>query len=472
MWQRSTRRKLAGKMAPLKSELPKFLAEHTDCEVYTGQDLQKSGGGDSAGRVAVWHKANRTKLSGKQAPEPGNLLQWLQKHPEYEVFCGQTAAGGAGAEAQSAAALDGPANERVEIWNRKLGRRLAGNVAPLRKNLDKYLQKYPECEVYDGQEADESGSEQSDDSDDDEASSSDDMEEDESDEDSDEGGSSDESSEESDDDDEEEEEDSESDEDQKRCVLWNTATKKKITGNNAPMQKNLAACLKRHPEYELYSGQDGNKKSKSRKGGGKARRSSKGRTALRAKSAAGVVTALKTFARMGTFEFAGNDLLVVRTEDPDSPVPYYLGMVPRSHKKRARRESETLSLQWLMPDFTKPARRNPASSKKIATAWEDGCSVLMRFDDMNWYHGVATRCDGAKRVCDINFDDGDRQRNVSFDDQDVVLISEHPFRQAISLKDADRYRRSEGYKYKLHPNKSDQVRPPTLPSSNSLVNIY
>ena len=42
MWQRSTRRKLAGKMAPLKSELLKFLAEHTDCEVYTGQDLQKS----------------------------------------------------------------------------------------------------------------------------------------------------------------------------------------------------------------------------------------------------------------------------------------------------------------------------------------------------------------------------------------------------------------------------------------------
>ena len=72
--------------------------------------------------------------------------------------------------------------ERVPVWNRKLSRQFAGNVAPLRKNLDKYLQKYPECEVYDGQEADESGSEQSDDSDDDEASSSDDMEEDESDE--------------------------------------------------------------------------------------------------------------------------------------------------------------------------------------------------------------------------------------------------------------------------------------------------
>ena len=61
MWQRSTQRKLAGKLAPFKSELPKFLAEHTDCEVYTGQDVVGASTNGSVGRVAVWHKQKRQK---------------------------------------------------------------------------------------------------------------------------------------------------------------------------------------------------------------------------------------------------------------------------------------------------------------------------------------------------------------------------------------------------------------------------
>ena len=40
-----------------------------------------------------------------------------------------------------------------------------------------------------------------------------------------------------------------------------------------------------------------------------------------------------------------------------------------------------------------PLLSTERTSKKIATQWEDGCSVLMRFDDGNWYHGVCTKCD-------------------------------------------------------------------------------
>merc|ERR1711988_1102392 len=52
---------------------------------------------------------------------------------------------------------DEEADKRVTIWNWKENRKLSGNSAPFKKNLQEYLEKNPEWEAYIGQDMDENG---------------------------------------------------------------------------------------------------------------------------------------------------------------------------------------------------------------------------------------------------------------------------------------------------------------------------
>lgn len=109
------------------------------------------------------------------------------------------------------------AGKHVTIWNRHECRKIAGNAAPLRRNLHKYLKKHPECEVYDGQDKDPHRAQ---------AGSIDPIT-------------------------------GETVGPQNEHVpMWHKLDRRKVTGNAAPLKKNLQTYLRKHPECEVYNGQD------------------------------------------------------------------------------------------------------------------------------------------------------------------------------------------------------------------------
>ncbi|KAA8490973.1 hypothetical protein FVE85_9865 [Porphyridium purpureum] len=112
IWNRREQRKIAGNAAPLGKNLPRYLEKHPDCEVYAGQDLVDG-------------------MRPKSSP-----FRFCENGQPSGLAANYVASGG----------------EHVAIWNRVERRKIAGNAAPLAKNIQQYLAKHTDCEVYTGQD--------------------------------------------------------------------------------------------------------------------------------------------------------------------------------------------------------------------------------------------------------------------------------------------------------------------------------
>lgn len=106
---------------------------------------------EAAKHVTIWNRREHRKIAGNAAPLRRNLEKYLKKHPECEEYKGQD-------KDPNCAPID-PAtgerlllNEHVPIWHTLENRKVTGNAAPLRKNLETYLRKHPHCEVYNNQD--------------------------------------------------------------------------------------------------------------------------------------------------------------------------------------------------------------------------------------------------------------------------------------------------------------------------------
>lgn len=106
----------------------------------------------------------------------------------------------------------------VTIWNRAECRKIAGNAAPLRRNLARYLQRHPECEEYVDQDKQPNFVNSADNVDPTTGLVRPQQND--------------------------------------HVPIWNRLEQRKVTGNAAPLRKNLEAYLAKHPEYEVYAGQD------------------------------------------------------------------------------------------------------------------------------------------------------------------------------------------------------------------------
>jgi len=109
---------------------------------------------EGARHVTIWNTVECRKIAGNAAPLRRNLAKYLQRHPECEVYNEQDKRVGGMEDAPVDPISGERLNVHVPMWHKAENRKVTGNAAPLRKNLAAYLKRHPECEVYNGQDKD------------------------------------------------------------------------------------------------------------------------------------------------------------------------------------------------------------------------------------------------------------------------------------------------------------------------------
>lgn len=112
----------------------------------------RPGGGNPKDRITLWNTINKKKISGFVAPIRKNLIRYLAENPHLEPYSCEL-------EMSDVRTLlhrrnsDKPpeAEEKVPLWNKFEHRLLKESDEPMKKNLEQFLRIHPEWEVYDGQ---------------------------------------------------------------------------------------------------------------------------------------------------------------------------------------------------------------------------------------------------------------------------------------------------------------------------------
>jgi BRK domain len=104
--------------------------------------------------VTIWNRLEKRKIAGNAAPLGKNLQKYLEQHPDCEVYQVQDHDHANNRSGRKRQRADGEtaAGDHVAIWNKREKRKIAGNAAPLLKNLVNYLARRPDCEPYDFQD--------------------------------------------------------------------------------------------------------------------------------------------------------------------------------------------------------------------------------------------------------------------------------------------------------------------------------
>eukprot|EP00172_Hildenbrandia_rubra_P000510 Plantae.Rhodophyta-Hildenbrandia_rubra.ctg12572.p1 GENE.Plantae.Rhodophyta-Hildenbrandia_rubra.ctg12572~~Plantae.Rhodophyta-Hildenbrandia_rubra.ctg12572.p1 ORF type:complete len:392 (-),score=78.67 Plantae.Rhodophyta-Hildenbrandia_rubra.ctg12572:1257-2432(-) len=114
--------------------------------------------GNPKQRIKMWCIKEQRPVSGTASPYRMNLLSHLKKkfdiNEDQEIYTGQDKLlqGGITRQRVDGKDCDITKGGNVAIWNKARLRKTTGRAAPLIKNLGRFLAKYPQCEVYNGQD--------------------------------------------------------------------------------------------------------------------------------------------------------------------------------------------------------------------------------------------------------------------------------------------------------------------------------
>lgn len=177
LWHRIEKKKLRLSECPLGKEVKAYLDDYPQWEIFYGQDGKKFENGSYVdtngyqmtpnGTVVMWDSFTRKIVPPSECPLLHDMDRVISANENWEVYKGQDkippvapARGSSGPTNKSykrkshQMGVDGSLMDctgHVVMWDRTKKKKLSGNAAPLRSNIERFIQRNPNFEVFRGQ---------------------------------------------------------------------------------------------------------------------------------------------------------------------------------------------------------------------------------------------------------------------------------------------------------------------------------